>query len=72
VSNNKFFASKVNFLKLSFFPDPLPPHDFIDRTVSDENGKFVIHGSANDHLFEIDPFLHVTNITARDIRFPKA
>jgi len=35
--------------------------DFIDRTFSDENGWFVIHGQADDDVAKIDPYLLISN-----------
>jgi len=51
--------------------DDWSPHDFIDETVSDKNGKFVIHGSANDAFGRIDPRLRLTNNASSNNSFPQ-
>jgi len=53
-----------------FSSDYLSPNDFIDETVSDKHGKFVIHGSANDDMDKIDPRLRFINNASSKNSFP--
>jgi len=52
--------SETNYKPYS--SDIISPDDLIiDATVSDQNGTFFIHGSANDDIGKIDPRLRFIN-----------